>query len=1759
MKKILNEEFDEEEEIIKYLKTMRASRVAAASAPAATTKKSAKSAREAEPLNATKDDAKEHHSIYSAQLQKDKDTDPYAITLADPTADLIFHPLTRRGIGPFLAKTFNMFTMEAWQDDGRDKCKTGEEIKQYEYQRFVREYLRQGTPYRGLLVYHGLGSGKTCSAIGAAEALFSQGGGNRKIIIMTPGSLRGNFQSQIQFCGFRHFRLENYWVRQPIISKAREGLARSSERAFSSTVEMFAQSVLRLSDDYIASLKANKDERLCAIWVPDFSKPEPNYNKLSAETQSAIRKQILNTIENTITFINYNGILAHQLKTIACDKPDFFDNAVIIIDEFHNLANLMAGKVAKYMEHQRGSRRPVDALEPVTTDRWRPKLCGTAANYERAFLFYRLLVGARNSKIIALSGTPIINEPDQIAITMNILAGYIHCAEGYLEANDETARERLRVFVREHPRLDSIFFTFAGTDRASKFRVSIFPEGYVKKFEGGSFVGLVEDETPAGQQTIQEAYEDMKNFATDNALTLRAAVSFVAHPRLPINRTMFQEKFIDTSDRDNPKIVPTTRTTLMKRMFGFISYYKGATEGVMPAIKEDVVVRVPLSGYALDYYLAKRTQEIKETPKQKKGEESEKSVSSYRFNSRAACNFAFPTSIPRPFRKRTEVSKKEVEDKGDAGEIVAEGDISLEEMQDDEKMRKAVEEEEGRIVGLEKKVAKTEKARAAAAESENDASLPDQDDESEIEWEDDEGEVEENEEEEEENENSNLDVSSFESNEEDEEEEEGDNNIEFKDEDFNNVESEEEEEEEENSDSLDIMSNTNEEEEEEEEEGTSGGGDPISLMRELKARRAAAIMTAIGGGKNEEALEAMRLLAARKKAAAAAATAATTATTATAATTAAAAPAPAPRPAAAKAAPTAEAKAAPTAAAAAAAPTVDPDMDALAAARAAKMARLAAFASPAPAAAPAPAAKPAPAAAPAPAAKPVPTAVNADAAALAAARAARVVAKPAPAAPAAPSAPADADADADAAALAAARTAKASTSIAAAADEARRLTDEANVMKIKAILTTMITATLEYNRANRKLSDNPELSKFKTLRDESKAKIDGLQARLNKYSKQSLKTAAFETATRIDKQLSRSRNQLKKHEAEFKIDPTNSNIQDSINETKINIIKFQKYLAALNKYVKNYIEEEATARFATEEMERAIRGERKRKQPARIPGAEPVISDDLDISKLKIGNYLSYETELQAALNKIRENNRKYLVLDGIGAANLENYSPKYASIIRKINEIPGSSLVYSQFNTAEGLGLLGYALEANGYTEITFKTVGGYLEFSDRTLESFNGPQENAKRFITFTGAKSLDERKTVLNLFNANIESLPPAIKRVVQASRLTNNQRGEICRVIGITGAGAEGISLKCCRAVHIMEPYWNKVRTEQVKGRAVRICSHADLPPDERDVRIYTYCTEFSQLPEDKTKLDMSVTIKTYDVSKSRDKEGHIRTSDEVILDIGERKERINSKFLNLMKRIAVDCELNFQQNDVEGCIMDVGGTIDDPAFDPDWITDLEKGKQERVLDEDAIVASREAAAVAAAGPQVGERVQKTVAAVAAGPRETALLALPGQKAKAAAAAAAAAQQAAIDAAAARLPGMPAAAAMKPGTSLQTYPLMSYRNVVYWLKPVILSTATQDRDAIIDPNKFTMHVYKRPGEQAVADPMTPPSFIIERDPVSLDKAFIPVPYVGPGAGPGGAGAKGGGEEAAQEEEEAVQAAQEEEEAVQAAQEEAQEEDA
>ena len=67
----------------------------------------------------------------------------------------------------------------------------------------------------------------------------------------------------------------------------------------------------------------------------------------------------------------------------------------------------------------------------------------------------------------------------------------------------------------------------------------------------------------------------------------------------------------------------------------------------------------------------------------------------------------------------------------------------------------------------------------------------------------------------------------------------------------------------------------------------------------------------------------------------------------------------------------------------------------------------------------------------------------------------------------------------------------------------------------------------------------------------------------------------------------------------------------------------------------------------------------------------------------------------------------------------------------------------------------------------------------------------------------------------------------------------------KVLMITASGSEGINLKNTRYVHIMEPYWHPARSDQVIGRARRICSHQQLPSELRTVEVFLYIMIFTE--------------------------------------------------------------------------------------------------------------------------------------------------------------------------------------------------------------------------------------------------------------------------------------------------------------------------
>ena len=105
----------------------------------------------------------------------------------------------------------------------------------------------------------------------------------------------------------------------------------------------------------------------------------------------------------------------------------------------------------------------------------------------------------------------------------------------------------------------------------------------------------------------------------------------------------------------------------------------------------------------------------------------------------------------------------------------------------------------------------------------------------------------------------------------------------------------------------------------------------------------------------------------------------------------------------------------------------------------------------------------------------------------------------------------------------------------------------------------------------------------------------------------------------------------------------------------------------------------------------------------------------------------------------------------------------------------------------------------------------------------------------------ETVEEKEIMREVFNGNWDNIPSSIREYITSIpvRGMKNNLGEIVRVFMITSSGAEGIDLKNVRWVHITEPYWHPVRIKQVIGRALRICSHKDLPPELQTVNVFMY--------------------------------------------------------------------------------------------------------------------------------------------------------------------------------------------------------------------------------------------------------------------------------------------------------------------------------
>ena len=215
-------------------------------------------------------------------------------------------------------------------------------------------------------------------------------------------------------------------------------------------------------------------------------------------------------------------------------------------------------------------------------------------------------------------------------------------------------------------------------------------------------------------------------------------------------------------------------------------------------------------------------------------------------------------------------------------------------------------------------------------------------------------------------------------------------------------------------------------------------------------------------------------------------------------------------------------------------------------------------------------------------------------------------------------------------------------------------------------------------------------------------------------------------------------------------------------------------------------------------------------------------------------------------------------------------YSSKIAYICDRIRQSEGIVFIYSQYIDGGAIPIA-LALEEMG---ITRYGISGSLFKKPPTANIdalTNKPQEKGKpfhpaKYIMITGDKKLTSNR-----------------EKEMAAVTDNDNTNGEKVKVIIVSRAGSEGLDFKNIRQMHILDPWYNINRSEQVIGRAVRSKSHCNLPYNKRNVEIYMYGTILS---DEKTEA-----------------------VDLYIYRLAEKKAKKIANVTRILKETATDCFLN----------------------------------------------------------------------------------------------------------------------------------------------------------------------------------------------------------------------------------------------------------
>jgi hypothetical protein len=92
---------------------------------------------------------------------------------------------------------------------------------------------------------------------------------------------------------------------------------------------------------------------------------------------------------------------------------------------------------------------------------------------------------------------------------------------------------------------------------------------------------------------------------------------------------------------------------------------------------------------------------------------------------------------------------------------------------------------------------------------------------------------------------------------------------------------------------------------------------------------------------------------------------------------------------------------------------------------------------------------------------------------------------------------------------------------------------------------------------------------------------------------------------------------------------------------------------------------------------------------------------------------------------------------------------------------------------------------------------------------------------------------------VWKGELNTQPDLVQSAKKAFNDARNIDGSILKVLFGTQTVMEGVDFKNVNQIHILDPWWNDSRMQQIIARGVRFCSHRDLPMERRVVDVFIH--------------------------------------------------------------------------------------------------------------------------------------------------------------------------------------------------------------------------------------------------------------------------------------------------------------------------------